>query len=387
MSEPGNNSRLKLAGGIAALAALAVVGGGIYSRVQSKETLANWTEAQAIPSVTLIRPTPIAASDALTLPANLQALNSAPIYARTTGYVRRWLVDLGDTVRRGQLLAILDAPEVEQQLVAARADLQTARANQQLASTTAQRWSTMLAKDAVSKQETDEKLGDLAAKTAVTNAARANVARLQALTGFTRLIAPFDGVVTSRSAQIGALVTAGNAADAPLFTVADVGRMRAYVRVPQLYSAQIRPGMAVKLTLPEYPGRSFDATLTRTAGAIDPSSGTVLVELQAPNGDRALKPGAYAQASFPLRGAGNTLTLPPSALIIGERGTQVALLGPNGRAVLRTVTLGHDQGKVVEITAGLSANDRVIDNPPDSLQTGDPVRPIAPRKGKADVAK
>lgn len=376
MSEPGNQ-RLKLVGGIAALAAVAVVGSGIYSRGHSKEALAQWTTAQAVPSVAVIHPALGGGTEALTLPASLQALNSAPIYARTTGYVRRWLVDLGDSVRQGQVLAILDAPEVEQQLAAAQANLQTAQANQQLAGTTATRWSTMLAKDAVSKQETDEKLGDLAAKRAVTNAARADVARLRALTGFTRLIAPFDGVVTSRSAEIGALVTAGSASSTPLFTVSDVNRMRAYVRVPQVYSAQIHPGMEVKLSLPEYPGRSFTAALTRTAGAVDPSSGTVLVELQAANGDRSLKPGAFAQASFPLQGAGKTVTLPPSALIIGDKGTQVALLGPDGKAVLRSVTLGRDQGKSVEVVTGLTAQDRVIDNPPDSLQTSDPVKVVA----------
>jgi RND family efflux transporter MFP subunit len=376
MSE-GGNGRLKLAGGIAAVVAVAIVGAGIATRAHSEHNLSAWTADQAVPSVALIHPQATTSSDALRLPANLQALNSAPIYARTTGYVRRWLVDIGDPVRRGQVLAILDAPDVDQQLIAAQADLQTARANQQLAGTTATRWSTMLAKDAVSAQETDEKRGDLAAKSAVTNAARANVARLQALQGFTRLIAPFDGIVTSRSTEIGSLVVAGNASSTPLFTVADVSRIRAYVQVPQAYSGQIHAGMDVTMTLPEYPGRTFTATLTRTAGAVDPKSGTVLVELQAANGDRALKPGSYAQAAFPLQGASGKVTLPPSALIIGSGGTQVALLGPGNKAQLKTVTIGRDMGKVVEIATGLSANDRVIDNPPDSLQTGDPVKVLA----------
>lgn len=380
MSE-GGNGRLKLAGGIAALVAVGVVGAGIASRSHSESKLANWTDQQAVPNVRIIHAAAVASGSALQLPANLQALNSAPIYARTTGYVRRWLVDLGDPVKRGQVLAILDAPEVDQQLVAAQADLQTAQANQALAATTATRWRTMLAKDAVSKQETDEKVGDLAAKSALTNAARANVARLRSLTGFTRLTAPFGGVVTSRATQVGALVVAGNAASTPLFTVADVSRIRAYVKVPQSYSGQVHPGMQVALTLPEYPGRSFAATMTRSAGAIDPGSGTVLVELQAPNPDRALKPGSYAQASFPLTGASGTVSLPPSALIVGSGGTQVALLGPNGKAQLRTVTIGRDQGKTVEIAAGLTAQDRVIDNPPDSLQTGDAVK-VLPDAGK-----
>jgi RND family efflux transporter MFP subunit len=380
MSEDGNG-RLKVAGGIAVLVALGVVGAGIATRSHSEQKLAGWTQAQAVPTVSVIHPTSVSTGDALRLPANLQALNTAPIYARTTGYVRRWLVDLGDPVRRGQTLAILDAPDVDQQLVAAQADLQTAQANQALAATTAARWSNMLAKDAVSKQDSDEKAGDLAAKSALTNAARANVARLRSLTGFTRLTAPFDGIVTSRSAEVGALVVAGNAAATPLFTVADVSRIRAYVKIPQAFSGQIHPGMAVTLTLPEYAGRNFTATLTRTAGAIDPGSGTVLVELQAANGDRALKPGSYAQASFPLNGAAGTVSLPPSALIVGSSGTQVALLGPGNKAQLRTVTIGRDQGKTVEIASGLTAQDRVIDNPPDSLQTGDAVK-VLPNAGK-----
>ncbi len=373
MSDVGPKGSPKRIAFVAGAIAVAVVGAGIATRSRSEHRLAGWTAAQATPTVTVIHPKPAASGAALTLPANLQALNSAPIYARTSGYVRKWYVDIGDDVRSGQTLAVLDAPEVDQQLLAARADLQTAQANQQLAASTASRWQNMLAKDAVSKQETDEKVGDLAAKTALSNAARANVDRLRFTQGFTRLIAPFSGVVTSRSTDIGSLVTAGTAASTPLFTVSDVTRMRVFVRVPQSYSAQIHPGMHVTLTLPEYAGRTFDAVLTRTADAVDPRSGTVLIELQAANGDRALKPGAYAQASFPLAAAGNAVVLPASALITGEHGTQVALIGNDGRAHLKTVRIAQDRGDTVEVGTGVTAADRVIDNPPDSLQTGDAV--------------
>lgn len=365
---------LRTAGIAAAVIAVGVVGAGIATRSRTEGKLADWTAAQSTPTVAVIKATPAAATGALTLPANLQAFNSAPIFARTSGYVRKWYVDIGDPVRAGQTLAVLDAPEIDQQLVAARADLETARANQQLAASTATRWRNMLAKDAVSKQETDEKVGDLAAKTAVTNAARANVSRLTYTQGFTRLVAPFGGIVTSRSTDIGALVTAGTAASTPLFTVSDVRRMRAYIRVPQNYSAQIHPGMHVTLTLPEYPGRAFDATLTRTAGAVEPSSGTVLVQVEAPNPDRALKPGAYAQASFPVAGASGAMALPASALIVGEKGTQVAVVGNDGKAHLHTIRIGQDNGNMVEVSAGVSAADRVIDNPPDSLAEGDAVQ-------------
>ena len=374
MSEPARGS-LKTVGIVAALVALALVAWGIFSRRSADHQLARWTSAQDSAVVSVIRPKGEGGADALTLPGTVQAFNSAAIFARTTGYVRRWLVDIGDRVRSGQTLAILDAPEVDQQVLAARADLATANANRSLAASTATRWKDLLAKDAVSKQETDEKVGDLAAKSAIANAAQANVRRLGALQGFTRLVAPFDGTVTSRSAQIGALVTAGNAAAAPLFTVADFSHVRVYVRVPQAYSGQVHAGIHAALTVPEYPGRSFDVTLTRTAGAVDPTSGTVLVELQAANGDRALKPGAYGQVRFPLgAGGGGGVRLPSSALVIGAKGTQVATVGADGRAVLKPITIGRDDGDSVDISAGLTAADRVIDNPPDSIQTGDVVR-------------
>jgi RND family efflux transporter MFP subunit len=384
-SEPKRGS-LKTIGIVAAVIALVLVAIGIFTRHRSDSQLATWTTAQGTPTVTVIHPKAEGAGDALTLPGNVQAYNSAAIYARTTGYIRKWFVDIGDPVRAGQTLAILDAPEVDQQVAAAQADLQTARANQSLAASTATRWRDLLAKDAVSKQETDEKIGDLAAKSAIANAASANVRRLGALQGFTRLTAPFSGVVTSRSTQIGALVTAGTAASTPLFTVADVNRMRIYVRVPQAYSGQTRQGMHATLTVPEYPGREFDVMLTRSANAVDPQSGTVLIELQAPNADRALKAGAYAQVKFPVAsGATSEVRLPSSALIIGAKGTQVAVVGPNGKALLKTITIGRDDGDSVAISAGLTATDRVIDSPPDSLQTGDPVR-IAPPVAAPAVA-
>lgn len=370
----GDGPNLKRTGIIAAVAAIAVVGIGIGTRVHSQAQLATWTHDQSTPTVTVIHAKPSAATTALTLPATLQALQSAPIYARTSGYVRKWYVDIGDPVRPGQLLAVIDAPEVDQQLAAARADLQTARANQQLAATTATRWQAMLGKDAVSKQETDEKVGDLAAKSAVANVARANVGRLQYQQGFTRLTAPFAGVVTTRSTDIGALVTAGSAASAPLFTVSDVSKIRAFVKVPQAYSAQVHPGMEIQLSLPEYPGRAFKAVMTRSAGAVDTSSGTVLVELLADNGDRALKPGAYSQATFPIGGAGNAVELPASAMIIGKNGTQVAVLDSGGKVQLKTVAIGRDLGDRVQISAGLTPTDQVIDNPPDSIQSGDKVQ-------------
>jgi RND family efflux transporter MFP subunit len=380
MPEPGHR-RYRLGGLALGVALASIVGVGIAGRARNEKQVAAWTAEQAAPRVAVIHPAPIAPSAELRLPANLQALNSTPIYARSTGYVRRWLVDLGDPVRRGQLMAELDAPELDQQLIAARADLQTALANQQLAKSTAARWSDLLAQELISKQTMDEKVGDLAAKTAAADAARANVARLQSMTGFTRIEAPFDGVVTSRSTQIGSLVVAGSSSAAPLFTVADVTRMRAFVRVPQVYSPRIRPGLQAGLELPELPGRTFVATVTRTAGAIDSASGTLLTELQADNRERALKPGAFAQARFSLASPGGTVTLPPSALIFGEAGTQVALVGTDDKVTLRKVALGRDLGQAVEVTSGLDSEDVVIDSPPDSLAAGDAVVVVSGRTG------
>jgi RND family efflux transporter MFP subunit len=380
---------LKRIGIVLLIVALLAVAWGIYSRHHSDSQLATWTQDQAIPTVTVIQPKATGASGALVLPGNVQALNSAPIYARTSGYVNKWFVDIGAPVKAGQLLALIDAPEVEQQLIAAQADLRTAQANEALSSTTATRWTQLLTQDAVSKQETDEKSGDLAAKRAVTNAAVANVGRLKALIGFTRIVAPFAGVVTSRSTQIGQLVTAGSAAAQPLFTVSDVSRMRIYVRVPQAYSAQVRPGLHATLTLPEYPGRTFDAELTRTADAIDQQSGTTLVELQAANGDGALKPGAYAQVSFPLAAVSNSVQVPASAILYRSDGTLVAVVDNTGHARLHQITIGRDSGDTLEVTAGLAATDKLIDSPPDSIADGDAVRiapPTANGGAKPDAA-
>jgi len=381
-SAPSSRSltRYGIGAGVIAIAIAAV---GIASRVNADRALGEIAADNAIPSVTVIRAEQGKGGDALILPGNVQALNSAALYARTNGYVRRWVADIGDRVSAGQTLAIIDAPEVDQQLAQAQADYQTSLANQALAKTTAVRWDALLEKDAVSKQEADERRGDLAARTAVANAAAANVRRLKALQGFTRIEAPFDGVVSSRSAQIGALVAAGNAAAQPLFTVSDIRRMRIYVRVPQGYSAGIKAGMHAIVTVPEFPGREFDAVLTRTADAVDPSSGTVLVEVQAANPDSALKPGAYAQVRFPNVDA-SSISIPASALLFREEGTLLATLDNRNRVRLRPITIGRDNGASIEVSNGLSGNERIIDTPPDAIAEGDEVRP---QKAAAPKAK
>jgi RND family efflux transporter MFP subunit len=357
----------------AGIVALAVVAVGIGTRVRADHNLETVAQDSAVQTVTVVTPATNTAGQGLTLPGNIQAYNSAALYARTNGYVRRWLADIGDRVVAGQTLAIIDAPEVDQQLAQAQADYQTASANQSLARTTAVRWDALLARDAVSKQEADEKRGALAANTALTNAQSANVRRLRALKGFTQIQAPFAGVVTSRSAQIGALVVAGTAASQPLFTVSDIRRVRIFVRIPQGSSGQIHPGMEAKLTVPEFPDRVFTAKLTRSAGAVDPASGSVLVQLEADNSDGALKPGAYAQIRFPLA-TSSGITLPASAVMVRETGPVVAIVDAQNRIHLRPVTIARDEGAIVQIGAGLTGRERIVDTPPDALAEGDQVR-------------
>lgn len=374
-SDVSTNTRtLKRYGIAAAVVALGIVAIGTASRLHATNQLRQTAAEAAVPIVAVVTPDTDVKGGVLTLPGNVEAFNTAPIYARTNGYVRRWLVDIGDRVKAGQTLAVLDAPEVEQQLAQAQADYQTAKANQQLAATTAERWRALVAEDAVSKQEADEKAGDLAAKTALAEAALANVRRLQALHGFTQLVAPFDGVVTSRSAQIGALVVAGASAQ-PLFTVSDTRRMRIYVRVPQGYSAQIKTGLAASLTLPEYPGQEFPAKVTRSAGAVDPQSGAVLVELQADNADGALKPGAYARVQFNLDdGDAQGLRLPGSTVLYSNDGPVVAVVDDKGKVTVKPVTIARDEGRTVIVSTGVLPTDRVIDTPPDAIQSGDMVK-------------
>ncbi len=383
----GPESRtLKKVGIAAAVLAIAVVTTGLVTRSLATQELDTVAEQAALPKVAVVTPQPASQGDGLVLPGTIEAYNSAAIYARTNGYVRSWKADIGDHVAAGQTLALLDAPDLDQQLAQAKADYQTALANQKLAVSTSKRWQDLLAKDAVSQQEADEKAGDLAAKTAVANAALANVRELQVKQGFTRLTAPFAGIVTSRSAQIGALVVSGNANAQPLFTVSDVHRMRIYVRVPQVYSSQIHPGLEAELTLPEFAGRTFEAQTVRSANAVDPQSGAVLVELQAANPDGVLKTGAYAHVSFSLpQSAQSGLRLPGSAIHFGAQGPEVAVVAKDGRVTMHQVTIARDEGKTVLVSSGVDAGAQVIDSPPDAIATGDRVSVVSDAKGAKDA--
>jgi RND family efflux transporter MFP subunit len=365
--------RLKLIGIIAACVAVVVVVVGLVTRVAASRSVSDWTADNTLPTVSVINLGTASNNGKLALPGNVQAINSAPIYARVSGYLKKWYVDIGTPVKAGQLLAEIDVPDQDQQLAQAKADLGTAIANQKLSAQTANRWNQLAKLNAVAPQDVDEKNGDLAAKSAAVASAKANVDRLEDLTRFKSIVAPFGGIVTSRGTDVGQLVAVGTPTMTPLFTVTDDSKVRVYVNVPQNYSAQIHPGMQATFTVPEYPGQDFTATLVATAQSVDAQSGTVLMQLQADNPDHKLKAGDYAQVSFDLP-AGNAVQLPSSALIFNSNGTAVATLGAGNHVLIKPVTILRDLGTSIEIASGLSRNERVIDNPPDSLRAGDEVR-------------
>jgi RND family efflux transporter MFP subunit len=296
------------------------------------------------------------------------------VYARVNGYLKSWSVDIGTPVKSGQVLAVIETPELDQQLKQSEANLETALANERLTEITSNRWKNLLASDSVSKQEADEKNGDNEAKKALVSAAKADVYRLQALASFKQITAPFDGLVTSRKTDIGALINAGHDAGHELFTVADTRKLRLYVNVPQNYAHKVTIGMKADLDVPSFPGKTFEATLTANSGAVNENSGTMLIELEVDNKTGELMPGGYGNVHFKLPFDNNLVQIPASALVFRKDGLSIATLTPDNHVAYRKIQISHDQGSVVEIASGVSTTDRVIDNPPDSLENGDLVR-------------
>jgi membrane fusion protein, multidrug efflux system len=369
--------RLKTTGWIALGVAALIVVTGIVSRIRTNEATEAYSAAQSIPDVSVVEPVPTRMGRILTLPGELSAFYSAPLYARVPGYVHAWYEDIGAHVQKGEVLATIDTPDLDQQIAQAKADVVNEIAAQQLAKTTADRWTSLLKVDAVSEQEADEKTADLAVKSAQVAAVRANVERLEALKDYARITAPFDGVITARNVDVGDLVNVGAEAapDTSLFRVADIHEIRVYVSVPQNYSAAIHSGVTATLKLPEYPDKVFTASLDTTSNAISEASGTLLVELLADNASAELKPGEYAQVTLQTQGAG-VLRIPASALTFRQAGLRVATVLPNDHVLMKPVTIARDLGVEVEIASGLAPTDRVIDNPPDSIKTGDVVHVV-----------
>ena len=347
---------------------------GVMARQSSDAKLKTWTQAQAVPTVNVIKPQRGTKDQQIVLPGDVEAFYEAPIYARVNGYLKMWYQDIGARVKAGQLLADIDTPELDQQLAQAKSDMASAEARASLATLTAKRWKSLLSSEAVSQQTSDEKAGDALAQKSLVAAAQANVDRLDALESFKRIVAPFDGVVTARRTDIGDLINAGHSAGSALFKVADIHEMRIYVRVPQAYAADLHPGMTATLKLPQYPDRTFVAKLATTSNAISKESRTVLVELMADNQDGKLWPGTFAEVHFELPPDPEVFRLPTSSLIFREHGLEVATVGPDGKAVMKPITIGRDLGTEVEVTAGLEPDDRVINSPSDSLAPGDQVK-------------
>jgi RND family efflux transporter MFP subunit len=365
-------SRFFVLGGLVVVLGLA--GSGIWSRHDAEAALTRSTEDAAIPTVAVASAEAAPAEEEIVLPGTVQAEYDTPIFARTSGYVKRWYTDIGARVRAGELLAEIDSPEVDRQLRQARADLMTARANDRVAEATARRVRALLPTESVSAQDDDQASSDAAAKAALVASNEANVERLEQLVGFERVVAPYDGVVTARETDVGNLINAGSGNGPELFRVADLRKLRIYVQVPQSYAPRIRPGIAVDLRFPEYPGRAFDATLVRTANAIEPRARTLLVELEADNGKGELLPGGYTDVHFKLPGLDRGVRIAANALLFRAEGPRVATVESNGRVSLHEITLGRDFGTVIEVATGLKAGDAVILNPPASLETGVSVR-------------
>lgn len=373
IENPALRRRLRFAGMALVAIALAIAGWGIVSRAIAGSHLRQWTEDRSRPTVSLIELARVNSDQELVLPGTLRAYIDAPIYARVSGYLKRWYVDIGTQVNAGQMLAEIDTPELDQQLLQAEADLATSRANEHLSRITSNRWAKMLASDSVAQQEADEKAGDYEAKRAIVSAAEANVARLRATASFKKIMAPFAGVVTSRRTDVGALINAGAGAGQELFRVADTRKARVYVNVPQAYTGALRAGTKALLRVPEKTGDAFDAVVTDTSASISESSRTMLVQLEADNAKGDLLPGSYVDVHFKLAVQNGMLRLPISALLFRRNGLEVATLGSGNRVDLKKVSLGRDYGTEVEVTEGLNTSDRVIDSPPDSLAAGDVV--------------
>jgi RND family efflux transporter MFP subunit len=355
---------------------VAVVISGILPRIHARAALDKETAEMAIPTVSVIHPKLGAPAQEVVLPANVQAYIDSPIYARTNGYLKRWYTDIGARVKAGQLIAEIETPEVDQQLRQSRADLATAEANLNLSQITATRYADLLKTDSVSKQDTDNAAGDLAAKQATVQSGQANVRRLEELQAFEKIYAPFDGVITARNTDIGALINSGSSGGArtELFHVAQPDKLRVYVSVPQVYSQAAKPGLTADLVLSEFPGRVFPGTLVRTAQAIDQSTRTLLVEIRVDNPTGTLLSGAYAEVHLKLPSATSAFILPVNALLFRSEGLRVATITDGQHAELKPITLGHDFGSEVEVVAGLTGNESVIVNPPDSLVSGEEVR-------------
>ena len=370
----------------ALIALIVAVGLGVWgevSRVLARSALGRETAESAIPTVATVTAERSTLGEELVLPGAVQAYIEAPIYARTSGYLKAWQTDIGTPVTKGQLLAEIETPEVDQQLSQARADLATARANETLSNSTNLRWQGLLSTESVSKQDAEEKSGDAAAKKAAAESAAANVARLRDLESFKRVVAPFSGVITARNTDIGALINAGQSTGTELFRIADTRRLRIYVGVPESFAAVTTPGLEAELRFAERPNGRFIAKTVRTSNALDPILRTLQVELELDNAKGEIFPGAYAEVHFKIPASAETLRLPANTVLFRAAGLQVATLDADHRVKLKSIVQGRDFGNTIEVLSGLEPNEVVVLNPPDSITNGEQVRIATPAAAPA----
>jgi RND family efflux transporter MFP subunit len=378
---------LRIVAAIAVIGALIIIAHGVITRAAESSRLHDWTEAQAVPTVAVIAPGSDANSSGIELPGRLEAYTRAPIYSRVSGYLKSWKYDIGARVKAGDLLAEIETPDLDQQLLQVRADLTTAQANAALAQTTAKRWQSLASTGAVARQDVDDKVGDYTAKQAMAKAALANVDRLIAMKNFARIVAPFDGVVTARNTDVGALINVGGSSGQELFVVSDVRKLRVYVNVPQTNVPSVPPGTKATISVPDRPNAKYSAEVESSSQAVNAASGTTLMQLIVDNQAGDLLPGGYASVRLDLASRGDVLSVPASALIFDAKGLSVATVGADNRVSIKPVTIARDLGKLVELGSGIAATDRVIESPPDGIANGAEVRIAATASKPAAAAE
>jgi membrane fusion protein (multidrug efflux system) len=387
-SPPVSRRKLGMAGVLVICTAVAIVVTGIMARARSETELKAWTDTQAIPTVAVALPNAKALNATIDLPGRMEAYYRAPIFARVSGYLKSWSADIGAKVRAGQAIAEIEAPDLDQQLLQARADLASQQASAKLSEATLERRRTLIASNFVSMQEIDERTADLSNKRAAVNSAQANVERLEALAGYKKITVPFDGVVTARDTDVGALINAGGGSGPAMFVISDITRLRVYVNVPQNFVPAIKIGAKAIITVPDYPNRTFDATVESSSQSVDVSSGTTRMQLVLDNARGELMPGGYANVKMSLARDAVPLHIPASALIFNQNGLRVATVGMDDKVLFKTVTIARDLGRDIELASGISPDDRIITAPPDGLADGDQVRTVggSAKEGKPKTA-
>jgi membrane fusion protein, multidrug efflux system len=382
-SSPDSRRKLGIFGVVAGIAALLLLVSGIRAREDSSAKLLEWTDNQAIPTVAVVLPDARALNATIDLPGRLEAYYRAPIFARVSGYLKSWSVDIGARVKAGQVIAEIEAPDLDQQLLQARADLASQQASARLSEATLNRRKTLIASNFVSMQEIDERTADLSNKKAAVNSGQANVERLEALAGYKKITAPFNGVVTARDTDVGALINAGGGSGPPMFVISDIRKLRVYVNVPQNYVPAVKIGAKAVISMPEYPNRTFAATVEASSQSVDVGSGTTRMQLALENPKGELMPGGYANVRLSLQRDVAPLHIPASALIFDQNGLRVATVGLDDTVLFKTVTIARDLGRDIELESGISLDDRIITAPPDGIADGDRVRTVGIDKDRA----